>query len=241
MTEAIEHTPLARRRINAEYQKYLTSNLKEEEHIYCIMNTDNCFNLQAMIVGPKDTPYQGGYYFFDINIPPDYPWSSPNVKYCTQGEDIRFHPNLYICGKVCLSILGTWSGPAWTPIMNLNSVLISLRGLLDDNPIRNEPSFSNHSKTGEIASNYTKIIEYQNINIAVVSMINNLPILFDFFKKNMDNEFVMNYHYFDKYIQDNTNNENVELSSIYGLKTTIKITELKVKIDSLKNKLKIDV
>jgi hypothetical protein len=28
---------------------------------------------------------------------------------------VRFNPNLYINGKVCLSLLGTWSGPSWNP------------------------------------------------------------------------------------------------------------------------------
>jgi hypothetical protein len=28
---------------------------------------------------------------------------------------VRFNPNLYSDGKVCLSLLGTWSGPGWIP------------------------------------------------------------------------------------------------------------------------------
>ena len=33
----------------------------------------------------------------------------------TGGGTVRFNPNLYHCGKVCLSLLGTWSGPSWQP------------------------------------------------------------------------------------------------------------------------------
>ena len=33
----------------------------------------------------------------------------------TGGGRVRFNPNLYACGKVCLSLLGTWSGPSWVP------------------------------------------------------------------------------------------------------------------------------
>jgi hypothetical protein len=29
----------------------------------------------AMIVGPADTPYFGGFYFFEFNFPDDYPFS----------------------------------------------------------------------------------------------------------------------------------------------------------------------
>ena len=34
------------------------------------------------------------------------------------GGQVRFNPNLYNCGKVCLSLLGTWSGAkgeTWDP------------------------------------------------------------------------------------------------------------------------------
>ena len=31
------------------------------------------------------------------------------------NTQVRFNPNLYNCGKVCLSLLGTWSGPGWVP------------------------------------------------------------------------------------------------------------------------------
>ena len=36
----------------------------------------------------------------------------------TGGGSVRFNPNLYNCGKVCLSLLGTWSGAkgeTWDP------------------------------------------------------------------------------------------------------------------------------
>lgn len=33
----------------------------------------------------------------------------------TGGGRVRFNPNLYNCGKVCLSLLGTWAGPGWDP------------------------------------------------------------------------------------------------------------------------------
>ena len=42
-------------------------------------------------------------------------------------------------GKVCLSILGTWSGPKWTSIMDITTVLLTLQSLLDENPLHHEP------------------------------------------------------------------------------------------------------
>ena len=52
-------------------------------------------------VGPKDTPYEGGYYFFDLKYPEDYP---KILKYYLGQVEIILDLIL-ICivdGKVCL-------------------------------------------------------------------------------------------------------------------------------------------
>jgi ubiquitin-protein ligase len=36
------------------------------------------------------------------------------VHYFSTSSE-RLNPNLYHDGKVCLSLLGTWSGPGWVP------------------------------------------------------------------------------------------------------------------------------
>ena len=48
---------------------------------------------------------------FDFFFPGKYPNSPPTVNFrTTGGGSVRFNPNLYNCGKVCLSLLGTWEG-----------------------------------------------------------------------------------------------------------------------------------
>ena len=74
---------------------------------------NNCLGY-LLLIGPLDTPYEGGFFFFMLAFPDDYPFSPPQVKILnTGGGTVRFNPNLYANGKVCLSILGTWSGPSW--------------------------------------------------------------------------------------------------------------------------------
>ena len=64
-----------------------------------------------MIAGPDDTPYAGGLFEFDCFIPINYPHSPPLMHLRTTGRgSVRFNPNLYNNGKVCLSLLGTWPG-----------------------------------------------------------------------------------------------------------------------------------
>ena len=69
--------------------------------------------LRCLVIGPEDSPYENGCFFFDIHLS-GYPNSPPKVKFLTTGGGkYRFNPNLYCDGKVCLSLLGTWSGPGW--------------------------------------------------------------------------------------------------------------------------------
>lgn len=94
------------------------------EGIFVETDADKLDVMYAVIVGPKGTPYEGGFFYFVIRFPDQYPMKPPNVKFMTTGNgNVRFNPNLYTNGKVCVSILGTWSGPGWQPIMSLRSVL----------------------------------------------------------------------------------------------------------------------
>lgn len=79
----------------------------------------NCFILyfcwfspvKVLITGPEDTPYENGCFEFDIFFPQDYPQTPMSVNLQTTGRNtVRFNPNLYHDGKVCLSILNTWHG-----------------------------------------------------------------------------------------------------------------------------------
>ena len=97
-----------------------------EQGIYYVHDDSDMLKGYAMIVGPEETPYFGGFYFFEIDYPCDYPHKPPNVKYCTNGNQIRFNPNLYTCGKVCISLLNTWRGDQWTSCQSISTVLFAL-------------------------------------------------------------------------------------------------------------------
>lgn len=97
---------------------------------------------RAMVVGPPDTPYASVPFFFDLALPAEYPREPPQAYFHAHyvGNE-RLNPNLYIDGKVCLSLLGTWSGPSWDAQKStLLQVLVSLQGLvLVEEPYFNEP------------------------------------------------------------------------------------------------------
>ena len=144
----------------------------DENNIYYLHDEENILKGYALIIGTVDTPYFGGYYFFELSYPNDYPHSPPKVYFVTNGDNIRFNPNLYTTGKVCISLLNTWRGDQWTSCQTISSVLLTLGTLLCKDPLLNEPGTTIHHRD---FNNYTKIIEYKNIEIAVINILNKHP------------------------------------------------------------------
>ena len=74
------------------------------ENIYIYYDESNIMEVYALILGNTETPYEGGYYYFKINFDETYPSKPPKCKFETINNKIRFYPNLYENGKICLSI-----------------------------------------------------------------------------------------------------------------------------------------
>ena len=111
--------------------------------------------MKALVTGPPETPYENGCFVFDILLPPNYPTESPKVLIATtKGGTVRFNPNLYKEGKVCLSLLGTWDGPGWDPKdSTLLQVLVSIQSLIMvPKPFYNEPGYDEKNPTYDSSS-----------------------------------------------------------------------------------------
>lgn len=170
----------------------LNSHPLDNEGIYWHLDEDNIYNFKALIIGPKDTPYEGGFYFFEFNIPQTYPIDPPKTKYRTQFNNIRFNPNLYTNGTVCLSILNTWNGPSWTPCNTLTSLLMSILGLVFvKHPLTNEPGYEDSSIN--ILDQYNSIIEHESLRGACLYILENIPYGFEVFKDKIEKYFIDHY------------------------------------------------
>jgi ubiquitin-protein ligase len=118
---------LAEKRILRDVNTVMTTHkdLLGSQGIYYLPNEQTMKRGIALLVGQSDTPYFGGFYFFDISFPDDYPFSPIKVRSLTQDGVTRFNPNMYREGKVCLSILNTWhDGPQWSGVQTLESILL---------------------------------------------------------------------------------------------------------------------
>ena len=85
---------------------------------------DDLFHWQATIMGPSDTPFQGGVFFLNIHFPTDYPFKPPKVQFTTR----IYHPNINSNGSICLDILRD----QWSPALTISKVLLSICSLLSD-------------------------------------------------------------------------------------------------------------
>jgi ubiquitin-conjugating enzyme E2 Z len=202
--------------------KYIIKNPLTEQGIYYIHDDTDMLKGYAMIVGPSDTPYFGGFYFFEFTYPTDYPHSPPKVKYCTNGYNIRFNPNLYCCGKVCISLLNTWKGDQWTSCQTISTVLLTLCTLLCSDPLLNEPGVN---KEHTDMNNYTSIIEVSNLSIAVCDIVSK--------KKGVYLPFFDNFYPFVKEIFNNNYAQLLEFSQKRLAETFTKPTNITTEFYSM--------
>lgn len=127
------------------------------------ISEDNITIWQATIHGPTDTPYEGGVFHINITFPEGYPFSPMKMQFKTP----IYHPNISRYGDVCLNTLKD----AWTPVLNVGKVLLSICSLLSD-PNPSDPLeksiakqyIENREKYNRMARNhtYTHAIEKMN-------------------------------------------------------------------------------
>lgn len=225
--------------------KYLNKNPLHDNGIYYSHDSEDILKGYALIIGPSDTPYFGGYYFFDFSYPPDYPHTPPLVTYCTNGENIRFNPNLYTNGKVCISLLNTWRGEQWTSCQSISTILLTLCSLLNDTPLLNEPGVTEKHNDYD---KYNTIINFKNYDIAILQNIQNIlnkNIYFDprfrIFEEHMIDSLKKNKSKIMKHLEyqkKNIKSQNIT-TGLYNMHVRINYTELYNNFSKLFKQMKI--
>ena len=160
--DATSLTPDAIRRIGRDIKDILK---EPHENIVYIHSTTKVNVGYAMVVGTRDSPYFCVPMFYRIEFPEDYPHAPPKMKFLTQsapnGTYVRMHPNYYVNGKCCLSILNSWSGEKWTGCQTLRSLLMTVLMTLTEDPLTNEPGYSRHK---DIHDKYRAAVTEAGVN-----------------------------------------------------------------------------
>merc|ERR1712165_656327 len=176
------------KRLAAEYSDFDTClPIHEASSVFFRFCDEKMTHAQMLIIACEGTPYAGGCFIFDVMFPENYPAGPPKVNLQTTGRGaVRFTPNLYNCGKVCLSLLGTWSGrnegERWNPgLSTFLQVAISIQSLIFvPEPYFNEPGWERYMGTADgdrRSKQYNVVIEKGTTQYAIIEMIENPPAI----------------------------------------------------------------
>ena len=80
-----------------------------------LMNND-IFHWKFSLMGPQDTPYEGGMFFLTADFPDDYPQGKPEVRFCNKIYHLNVSPSN---GHMYITILNKWKPE--TPMANVIS------------------------------------------------------------------------------------------------------------------------
>ena len=224
--------------------KSIIKNPLENHNIYYKHDEENIYRGYVLIIGNNSTPYDSGYYFFEFNYPDNYPFEPPSVIFKTYDGITRFNPNLYINGKVCLSVLNTWNGEGWTSCQTITSILLTLSSILNSNPLTNEPGIK---MTNLDNDNYNNLLIYKNIEFSIIKQIEYLNddlsnTLKDFkqFRSIINEKFIENQ---EKIVENLNKIKHLDKQTIkvnvYNLNQFIDYNNLLNKLNKLNKKIKL--
>jgi|TARA_B110000091_G_C13566738_1_gene370844 ubiquitin-conjugating enzyme E2 G2 len=126
---------LGRKRLELEY-KQITKQ-PPLGMIAGLIKEDDPYKWEALMMGPDDTPFEGGCFRAILEFPRSYPMNPPTVRFTTK----MWHPNIYPDGKVCISILHSpghdptgYDKPEelWSPLQTTEKVILSIQSMLGE-------------------------------------------------------------------------------------------------------------
>jgi ubiquitin-conjugating enzyme E2 G1 len=98
--------------------------------------TDDPFKWNFTLLGIYNTPFEGEILYGTIIFPNNFPNEPPTIQFTSN----IYHPNIYVDGKVCMSILHSsqienfYDRPEekWLPVHTIQSIILSMLLILQD-------------------------------------------------------------------------------------------------------------
>lgn len=102
-----------------------------------LVDDDNLFIWEVMVMGPTDSFYEGGFFKAHLMFPSEYPQKPPKMKFISEF----WHPNVAKDGDVCISILHEpgedkfgyeRAEERWLPIHTVETILLSVISMINE-------------------------------------------------------------------------------------------------------------
>lgn len=107
-TETMSSPRAGKRRMHTDVLKLIESK-------YEVTIVDGLNEFFVKFHGPTGTPYEGGVWKIKVNLPENYPFKSPSIRFTNKV----YHPNIgEASGKVCLDVINQ----AWTALYDLTNI-----------------------------------------------------------------------------------------------------------------------
>ena len=138
-----------------------------------------------------------------------------------------------------MSLLNTWKGEQWTSCQTISTILLTLCTVLIKNPLLNEPGIR---KEHHDFKKYNKIIQYKNIEIAVIQILQKKAgvFLYQFqvFDSEIKENFKRNANKLREYLKEMKSKEpepSLLITGLYNMNVKIDWSELYEKFMFLYN------
>ncbi|CAD8112469.1 unnamed protein product [Paramecium sonneborni] len=90
----------------------------------CLFDKQDYFKWIATITGAEGSLYCGGRFELQIEIPQDYPFRPPKIRFLTP----IYHPNINSQGQLSLDVLKD----QWSPALKISKLLLIICEVLED-------------------------------------------------------------------------------------------------------------
>ena len=111
-------------RIKKEYKEFNFQLMVNFGIVAGLLEENNYYIWSMTILGPKDTPYCKGVFFFYLIFPKNYPEKAPEIQFIT----LIYHPNVNIHGSDN-EALGNFNYSdinSWKPSYSIEKLLTDL-------------------------------------------------------------------------------------------------------------------
>ena len=120
-----------------------------------VLVNDDVFIWECALIGPAQTPYEGGTFVLGISFPAQYPFKAPKLQFKTKV----YHPSVNLeTGEICADVVGNW-GPTLNAKHCLEVVYSMLQSPEADHPLEETIAQQLRDKPKEfvkMAKKYTK-------------------------------------------------------------------------------------